>query len=45
MQADYACILHYCIVKPPVLLGVEKLIAMDKNLLAHYNKSRFADRN
>lgn len=34
-----------CIVKPPVLLGVEKLIAMDKNLLAHYNKSRFADRN
>ena len=35
----------FCIVKPPVLLGVEKLIAMDKNLLAHYNKGRFADRN
>lgn len=32
-----------CIVKPSVLLGVEKLIAMDKNLLANYNKSRFAD--
>lgn len=37
-----ACYLYS---KTPSFTGVEKLIAMDKNLLAHYNKSRFADRN
>ena len=34
-----------CIVNLPVLLGGSEFIAMDKKILANYNKSRFGDRN